>query len=222
MQEIGTKLGQLAESVHVKFDFRGVFAENLNEVQPWMLQVRQGEAVAVNSVLQLHKLLYSDHGHPPPIDDVLHLVRTLKPSIFTVVEQEASHNSPSFLDRFTEALHYYSTMFDSLEACHVPDSQRSSQQKELVEMYLGREICNIVACEDASRVERHENLAQWRLRMAKAGYRPLHLSLNPFKDSTMLLSLFSGEGFRVQETLGCLTLGWHSRPLLAASAWRCV
>jgi DELLA protein len=214
LQEIGKKLRQLADTVKVEFEFRGVVAVKLDDVKPWMLQVRRGEAVAVNSVLQLHKLLFSSVA----IDEVLRSVRALNPQIFTVVEHEANHNHPSFLARFTEALHYYSTMFDSLEAAHLPSA---STEQLLAEMYLGREISNIVACEHAARTERHENLVQWRLRLMKAGYRPIQLGLNAFKQASTLLTLFSGDGYRVEEKLGCLTLGWHTRPLIAASAWQC-
>ncbi|KAF3442708.1 hypothetical protein FNV43_RR16625 [Rhamnella rubrinervis] len=82
----------------------------------------------------------------------------------TVVEQEADHNQVGFLDRFTEALYYYSTMFDSLEACAV------QPEKALAEMYIQRDM--------------------------------------------------QPEGYCVEEKEGCLTLGWHSRPLIAASAWQ--
>jgi DELLA protein len=216
--EIGMKLAQLAESVNIEFEFRGVVALKLDEVKPWMLQVLPGEAVAVNSVLQLHRLLYSDGPHvPAAIDDVLQSVLGLKPKIVTIVEHEANHNAPGFLSRFTEALHYYSTMFDSLEACNLPPQ---SSQQLLVEMYLGREICNIVACEGVARVERHENLEQWRRRMVKAGFQPLQLGLNALKQAKSLLTLFSGDGYRVEENNGCLTLGWHTRPLIASSAWQ--
>jgi DELLA protein len=195
-----------------------VVALKLDEVKPWMLQVSPGEAVAVNSVLQLHRLLYSDGPHvPAAIDDVLQSVLGLKPKIVTIVEHEANHNAPGFLSRFTEALHYYSTMFDSLEACNLPPQ---SSQQLLVEMYLGREICNIVACEGVARVERHENLEQWRRRMVKAGFQPLQLGFNALKQAKSLLTLFSGDGYRVEENNGCLTLGWHTRPLIASSAWQ--
>ncbi|XP_073386423.1 DELLA protein 1 [Physcomitrium patens] len=217
LQEIGMKLAQLAETVKVEFEFRGVVAVKLDDIKPWMLQICHGEAVAVNSVFQLHKLLYSA-GSVIPIDEVLRSARALKPKIFTIVEHEANHNQPSFLGRFTEALHYYSTMFDSLEACSLPSD---SSEQVLAEMYLGREINNIVACEDAARVERHENLVQWQMRMLKAGYRPIQLGLNAFKQASMLLTMFSGDGYRVEEKLGCLTLGWHTRPLISASAWQC-
>ncbi|KDP32341.1 hypothetical protein JCGZ_13266 [Jatropha curcas] len=216
LREIGLRLAELARSVHVRFAFRGVAASRLEDVKPWMLQVNPKEAVAVNSIMQLHKLLGSDPPRNSAIDMVLNWIRNLNPKIMTVVEQEAYHNQPGFLDRFTEALYYYSTMFDSLEACAL------QPEKILAEMYIQREICNVVSCEGSARLERHEPLAKWRSRLTAAGFRPLHLGSNAFKQASMLLTLFSSEGYCVEENEGCLTLGWHSRPLIAASAWEAV
>ncbi|CAD5180308.1 unnamed protein product [Musa acuminata subsp. malaccensis] len=233
LREVGLRLAELARSVQVRFAFRGVAATRLEHVRPWMFQVAPGEAVAVNTVLQLHRLL-GDRASPEggdaaaaePIDTVLEWIVGLKPKIVTVVEQEADHNKPSFLDRFTEALFYYSTMFDSLEGGRVGGSHRGGQQQQqtvvaaVAEAYLQREMCNIVCCEGAARVERHEPLARWRDRLGRAGLRAVHLGSNAFKQASMLLTLFSGEGYCVEEVAGCLTLGWHSRPLISASAWR--
>ena len=89
------------------------------------------------------------------------------------------------------------------------------------ELYLGRQICNVVANEGADRVERHETLSQWRGRLDSAGFDPVHLGSNAFKQASMLLALFAGgDGYRVEENNGCLMLGWHTRPLIATSAWK--
>lgn len=214
LREIGLKLAELARSVNVRFAFRGVAASRLDDVKSWMLQVGSNEAVAVNSIMQLHKLLGPDPIRGSPIDTVLGWIRSLNPKVVTVVEQEANHNQPEFLDRFTESLYYYSTMFDSLEACP------AQPEKALAEMYIQREICNVVCCEGVARVERHEPLGKWKARLTGAGFKPLNLGSNAFKQASMLLTLFSAEGYNVEETEGCLTLGWHSRPLIAASAWQ--
>nr|UHT46049.1 Rht1-like DGLLA protein [Phoenix dactylifera]UHT46050.1 Rht1-like DGLLA protein [Phoenix dactylifera]UHT46052.1 Rht1-like DGLLA protein [Phoenix dactylifera] len=222
LREVGLRLAELARSVRVRFAFRGVAASRIDDVRPWMLQVVPGEAVAVNSVLQLHRLL-GDPGDDAaaPIDSVLGWIVGLRPRIVTVVEQEADHNRPAFLDRFTEALFYYSTMFDSLETGRGAARHHHHQQQQAVaEVYLQREICNIVCCEGAARVERHEPLARWRARLGRASLRAVHLGSNAFKQASMLLTLFSGEGYCVEEVDGCLTLGWHNRPLISASAWR--
>nr|AQQ12219.1 DELLA protein [Prunus salicina] len=214
LREIGLRLAELARSVNVRFAFRGVAASRLEDVKPWMLQVSPKEAVAVNSIMQLHRLLGSDPNRNSPIEMMLGWIRNLNPKIVAVVEQEADHNKTGFLDRFTEALYYYSTMFDSLEACAM------QPEKALAEIYIQREICNVVCCEGAARVERHEPLGKWRARLGQAGFRALHLGSNAFKQASMLLTLFSAEGYRVEENDGCLTLGWHNRPLIAASAWQ--
>ncbi|XP_068659191.1 DELLA protein GAI-like [Aristolochia californica] len=215
LQRVGWKLAQLAETIHVEFEYRGFVANSLADLEPYLLDVRPDvEAVAVNSVFELHRLL----ARPGAIEKVLASVKAVGPKIVTIVEQEANHNGPVFLDRFTEALHYYSTVFDSLEGCGM--SPANSQDQVMSEVYLGRQICNVVACEGPERVERHENLAQWRARMTTAGFAPVHLGSNAFKQASMLLALFSGgDGYRVEENNGCLMLGWHTRPLIATSAW---
>ncbi|KAI3462156.1 hypothetical protein Pfo_018819 [Paulownia fortunei] len=217
LQQVGWKLAQLAETIGVEFEFRGFVANSLADLDANMLDIRPSnvEAVAVNSVFELHRLL----SRPGAIEKVLNSIKAINPKIVTIVEQEANHNGNVFLDRFNEALHYYSTMFDSLDSSGL--TQPNSQDLVMTEVYLGRQICNVVACDGAERVERHETLAQWRGRMNSAGFHPVHLGSNAFKQASMLLALFAGgDGYKVEENDGCLMLGWHTRPLIATSAWR--
>lgn len=218
LQQVGWKLAQLAETIGVKFHFRGFVANSLADIEPSMLDIgpADAEVVAVNSVFELHRLL----ARPGAIDKVLSSIKAMRPKIVTLVEQEANHNGPVFLDRFTEALHYYSSLFDSLEGS---GSGLVPPTEDLVmsEMYLGRQICNVVAYDGSDRVERHETLTQWRARMGSAGFEPVHLGSNAFKQASMLLALFAGgDGYRVEENNGCLMLGWHTRRLIATSAWQ--
>ena len=45
------------------------------------------------------------------------MIRTLSPSVMVVAEIEANHNSTSFVNRFIEALFFFSAFFDCLETC---------------------------------------------------------------------------------------------------------
>ncbi|KAI5677837.1 hypothetical protein M9H77_08787 [Catharanthus roseus] len=227
LQEVGWKLAQLAETINVEFEYRGFVANSLADLDASMFDIREGETVAVNSIFELHQLL----ARQGAIDKVLSVVKELKPEIMTVVEQEANHNGPVFMDRFNESLHYYSTLFDSLEGCGnggagggeggASGGSPTDQDKVMSEVYLGRQICNVVACEGVDRVERHETLTQWKTRFNSAGFASVHLGSNAFKQASMLLALFAGgDGYRVEENNGCLMLGWHTRPLIATSAWK--
>ncbi|KAK8941474.1 DELLA protein SLR1 [Platanthera zijinensis] len=225
LQQVGWKLAQLAGTINVDFEFRGFITNNLADFEGFMLESPspggsdEPEAVAINSIFELHGLL----ARPGALEKLLSSVRSLRPRIVTIVEQEANHNAGGLLERFTEALHYYSTMFDSLEGGGGLAGDGEGQQDQIMsEMFLGRQICNVVACEGADRTERHETLAHWRERMAGAGFQPVHLGSNAFKQASMLLALFAGGdggGYRVEEKEGYLTLGWHTRPLIATSAW---
>ncbi|KAF5194201.1 Della protein gai1 [Thalictrum thalictroides] len=214
LQQVGCRLAHLADTVHIEFEYRSFVANSLADIDAEMLNLRSGEAVAVNSVFELHRLL----ARPGAIEKVLNSIRRMKPKIVTIVEQEANHNGSVFLDRFTESLHYYSTLFDSLEG---GGGGSSNEDQMMSEVYLGKQICNVVACEGGERVERHETLSQWRVRMGSAGFNPVQIGSNAFKQASMLLSLFGGvAGYRVEENQGCLMLGWHTRPLIATSAWQ--
>ncbi|KAM7519800.1 hypothetical protein LguiB_018762 [Lonicera macranthoides] len=217
LQQVGWKLAQLAETIGVEFEFRGFVANSLADLDASMLEIRPSEveAVAVNSVFELHRLL----ARPGAIEKVLSSIKAMKPKIVTVVEIESDHNGVVFLDRFNEALHYYSTMFDSLESTGL--TQFNHQDLVMSEVYLGRQIYNVVACEGVDRVERHETLTQWRTRLSSAGFDSVHLGSKAFKQASMLLDLFAGgDGYRVEETDGCLMLGWHMRPLITTSAYQ--
>ncbi|KAI5680654.1 hypothetical protein M9H77_01881 [Catharanthus roseus] len=166
--------------LNVNLAFRRVLASRLDDIKPWLLQGSRGEAIAVNLIFELHKLIGLNSIHGSPIELVQNWVRNLTPKVITIVEQEVDHNQAEFLDLFTEALFYYSTMFDSLEA------SSAHPKKGLAQLYMKSEICNIVSCE--------------------AGFKPLELGSITFEQASMMLSLFLVEGYCVEEKEGCLTL----------------
>ncbi|XP_039121978.1 GRAS family protein RAM1-like [Dioscorea cayenensis subsp. rotundata] len=211
VRETGRHLAELAHSLRVPFEFHAV-GERLEDLQPHMLHRRVGEALAVNSVCRLHSVAGSSIG------GLVGMLRDQAPSIVTLVEKEASHNGPHFLGRFLEALHYYSAIFDSLDATFPSDSVARAKVEQYV---FAPEIRNIVACEGAERLERHERLEKWRKVMEGKGFKGVPLSANAVTQSKILLGLYSCDGYRLTEDKGCLLLGWQDRAIIAASAWRC-
>lgn len=157
------------------------------------------------------------HGKAlPAFARVLQMLKSLQPKVMVVVEQDSSHNSGSLPDRFLQALHYYSAMFDSLDSTLSPHSpERVILEKHL----LGQEIHDIVACEGRDRLERHEKLEVWKRRMSVAGFAPLLFSQTTSVQAQRLLRNCFSEGYRMVEENGCLTLCWKNTPLFSASAW---
>ncbi|KZV55517.1 GRAS family transcription factor [Dorcoceras hygrometricum] len=151
------------------------------------LELRGGEALFVNAIMHLHKHVKESRGS---LKTILQSIKKLNPTLLTVVEQDANHNGPFFLGRFLESLHYYSAIFDSLEATH----PRNSPQRIVIESFhFAEEIRNIVACEGSNRMERHERADQWRRQLGRAGFQVVGLKcLNKAQE------MVSNYGYRVK------------------------
>uniref|UniRef100_A0A0E0N6E1 Uncharacterized protein n=1 Tax=Oryza rufipogon TaxID=4529 RepID=A0A0E0N6E1_ORYRU len=135
------------------------------------LGVDADEAVAINSVLELHSVVKESRG---ALNSVLQTIRKLSPRAFVLVEQDAGHNGPFFLGRFMEALHYYAALFDALDAA-LP--RYDARRARVEQFHFGAEIRNVVGCEGAARVERHERADQWRRRMSRAGFQSVPIKM---------------------------------------------
>ncbi|CAK9216727.1 unnamed protein product [Sphagnum troendelagicum] len=211
---VGVRLGQLAQSVGVPFVFHPV-AKNGTQVEEWMLERQPGEALAVNFALQLHHMPDESVCTTNPRDRILRMVKGLRPKVVTLVEHEANTNTAPFFPRFMEALSYFSAIFESLD---ITLPRESRERVNVEQQCLARDIVNIVACEDAERVERYELLGKWRARMTMAGFQPYPLSSSVNHAIKILLESYSDK-YRLKEEGGALLLGWVNRPLIVASAW---
>ncbi|KDP26739.1 hypothetical protein JCGZ_17897 [Jatropha curcas] len=177
-------------------------------------KVLDGEVVIINSILQLHCVVKESRG---ALNSVLQKLHELSPKVVILVEQDSSHNGPFFLGRFMEALHYYSAIFDSLDAM-LP--KYDTRRAKIEQFFFAEEIKNIVSCEGQARVERHERLDQWRRRMSRAGFQPAPIK-KIAQAKQWLANAKICEGYTVTEEKSCLVLGWKSKPIVAASCWKC-
>lgn len=212
---VGQRLKRLADSCKVPFEFHAA-ALSGSEVEVQDLGVRPGEALAVNFPLVLHHMPDESVGTHNHRDRLLRLVKSLSPKVVTLIEQESNTNTAPFYHRFLETLRYYLAIFESIDAT-LP---RDHKERINVEQHcLAREIVNIIACEGAERVERHEVLGKWKSRFLMAGFKPY--SLSPFVNATIknLLESYC-ENYRLHESDGALYLGWKGQNLVASCAWK--
>ncbi|CAI9754003.1 unnamed protein product [Fraxinus pennsylvanica] len=210
---IGNELETYAQSRGLSLEF-SVVESNLDNLKPEQIKILPGEVLVVNSILQLHCVVKESRG---ALNSVLQIIHDLSPKVLVLVEQDSSHNGPFFLGRFMEALHYYSAIFDSLDAM-LP--KYDTKRAKMEQLYFAEEIKNIISCEGPARVERHERVDQWRRRMSRAGFQTAHLKMLT-EAKRWLNNINAIEGYTIVEEKGCLVLGWKSKPIVAASCWKC-
>lgn len=213
LQMIGDELKHYAKDLGVNFEFLMV-QSNLENLQAEDFSLLEGEVLVINSILQLHCVVKESQG---ALNSVLQILHKLSLKLLVLVEQDSSHNRPFFLGRFMEALHYYSVIFDALNAMLPKYDTRMAKMEQL---FFAEEIKNIVSCKGPARVERHERIDQWRRRMSGAGFQSVPIKM--LTQAKQWLAKFKVcEGYTIVEEKGCLVLGWNSKPIIAASCWKC-
>ncbi|CAI0437418.1 unnamed protein product [Linum tenue] len=213
---VGKRLTMLAQEYEVPFEFNAVSGVPSSEIQVENLKIQPGEAIAVNFALTLHHMPDESVGTQNHRDRLLRMVKGLSPKVVTLVEQESNTNTAPFFARFVETLNYYSAIFESIDVA-LP---REHKERINVEQHcLAREVVNIIACEGAERVERHELLGKWRSRFTMAGFKPYPLSSHVNGTIKALLGEYSGK-YTLEEKDGALYLGWMDRHLVSSCAWR--
>lgn len=207
LEATGKRLSSFAHTLKLPFEFHPV-AEKLGKLDPAALRVRNGDALAVH---WLHHSLYDVTGSDTC---TLRLLQRLNPKVITMVEQDL-HLVDPFLNRFIEALHYYSAMFDALGACFNEDNMdRHSVEQQL----LSQEIRNILAVGGPART-REPKFQNWRTHLQSCGFRQISMRGNAFAQAELLLNMFCCEGYSLVEEGGILKLGWKDLSLYTASAW---
>uniref|UniRef100_A0A0D6R6L9 Uncharacterized protein n=1 Tax=Araucaria cunninghamii TaxID=56994 RepID=A0A0D6R6L9_ARACU len=214
LQLVGKRLSKLAESCNVPFEFHALALLG-SDIQANMLEVRDGEALAVNFAFQLHRMPDESVSTINHRDRLLQMVRRLDPHVVTLVEQESNTNTAPFFPRFKETLNYYSAVFESLDVSLPRDSK---DRVNIEENCLACNIVNIIACEDAERVVRHEVLGKWRARLTMAGFRPYPLNSHVTLTIKTICARYCDK-YKLIEKDEAIYLGWLDRLLVAVSAW---
>ncbi|CAI5516991.1 unnamed protein product [Closterium sp. Naga37s-1] len=195
LEETGRRLSAFARVIGVPFEFTPI-TEQLDDLKPEHFAVRSDEVLVVNCLLRLHQM--RDESSAPHVPSqrncTLQMIRSLNPAIVTLIEQHADHNIPSFLSRFREALHYFSALYESLDAS-LP--WNSTERALVEERIFGRKLVNIIACEGRERVERHESHARWHERMQRCGFVPRAVSADVEENAHLLLKRYR-EGYGIE------------------------
>ncbi|CAJ1875273.1 unnamed protein product [Sphenostylis stenocarpa] len=213
IQETGKRLASFAESLNLPFSYNAVFVTDFAEIREDHFEIGEDEAVAVYSPYFLRCMV----SRPDCMENLMRVIRNIKPVIMIVLEVEANHNSPSFVNRFIEALFFYSAFFDCLGTC----IKHEIEHRMTIEAVFSDGIRDIVAMEGRERKVRNVKIDVWRRFFAR--YRMVETG---FSESSLCHAHLVNKDFAfakfctIDESEKCLIVGWKGTPLYSISAWR--
>lgn len=213
LDETGKRLASFAESLNLPFSYNKVFVTDMIEVREQYFKIEDDEAVAVYTPYILRTMI----SRPDCLENLMCVMRNIKPIIMIVLEVEANHNSSSFVNRFIEALFYYSAFFDCVETCIKEDNECRTK----MELILSEGIRNIVAAEGRERTVKNVKINVWRRFFARYRMVELGLSESSLYQADLVAKGFPCGNFCTLDRNGkCLLVGWKGTPMHSISAWR--
>lgn len=216
VEETGRRLANYAETFNVPFKFKAI-AQKWDTITLEDLELDSDETLIVNCAYRFRYLLDETVMVDSPRNKVLNLIRKMKPDMFIQGVVNGSYNAPFFITRFREALFFFSSMFDMIEA----NVTRESQDRLLLEKNLwGREAMNVIACEGGERIERPETYKQWQVRNLRAGFRQLPLNQEILKMAKERAKSCYQRDFGIDEDGHWMLQGWKGRIICALSSWK--
>ncbi|KDP27929.1 hypothetical protein JCGZ_19009 [Jatropha curcas] len=213
IDDTGKTLASFAESMNIPFSFKAVMISDMLDLKEDLLELDTEEAIAIYSEYSLNNFIFA----PNRLDSVMRVLRNISPQIMVVMEVEANNNSPSFVNRFIEALFFYSAYFDCFDAC----MDRDDPNRMITEMiFFHQGIRNIVANEGEERRVRHVKIDTWRSFFARFGIIEAQISTSSMYQATLMLKKFDcGSSCTLDMNNKSLLIGWKGTPIHSLSVW---
>ncbi|KAK7344375.1 hypothetical protein VNO77_13900 [Canavalia gladiata] len=213
LEEIGKRLMSFAESLNLPFFYKVVFVKDVIEIKMEQFEIEDDEAVVIYSPYLLRTMVSNSDS----LENLMRVIRKIRPCIMIVLELEANHNSPSFVNRFIEALFFYAAYFDCIETCMKEDYECRMR----IEAILSEGIRNIVAMEDRERTVRNVKIHVWRRFFARYRMVETEFSDSSLYQANLVAKKFDCANFCTLDKNGkCLIVGWKGTPIHSISAWK--
>lgn len=215
IENTGKRLANFAESLSIPFSFKAVMVSDMLDLKKELFVLDDAEeAVAIYSEYTLMNLIVV----PNHLESIMRMLAKVYPNVMVVMEVEANNNSPYFVNRFIEALFFYSTYFDCLEACMGCDEQNRMVTEST---FYHQGIRNIVASEGEERRIRHVKLDVWRSFFARFGMIETELSTSSLYQASLVLKKFACGSFcTLDMNEKSLLIGWKGTPVHSLSVWK--
>ncbi|KAJ0020243.1 hypothetical protein Pint_32799 [Pistacia integerrima] len=217
VEETGRRLKRYCERFNVPFEYN-VIVQKWDTIQVEDINIDRDEMTVVNCLYRMKSIPDETVDFVnSPRDIVLRLIKRINPDIFIHGVVNGTYSAPFFITRFREALFHFSALFDMLEAT-IPreDQQRLMFEREI----FGRDIMNVIACEDIQRIERPETYKKWQVRNVRAGFRQLPLDKEILREMKSIVKSGYHSDFVIDEDGKWILQGWKGRVSYALSCWK--
>ncbi|KAJ6675012.1 hypothetical protein OIU85_011210 [Salix viminalis] len=148
IEETGKRLETFAKSMNLPFMFKPVEVSCMSEIKEELFETAADETVVVIA----HMILRTMLSRPACLQNLMGVIKIINPSLMIVGEVEANHISPTFVNRFNEALFFYGAYFDRIETC----LEQSTEHGTITEAIFSEGIENMVAREGTDRGARND------------------------------------------------------------------
>ncbi|KAL4377114.1 hypothetical protein GQ457_02G002150 [Hibiscus cannabinus] len=211
--ESGKRLESVAASFKLPFSFNAVYVRDMEDIKEELFKIGSDESLAVFCPLVLRTMI----PRPGCLENLMRVMKNLSPAILVVIEIEANHNSPSFVNRYIETLFFYSAFFDCLDTC----LEHEAELRTEIESILRRGIQNIVATEGKCRTVRSVKNEVWSTFFARFRMLELGFSDSSLCQANMVLKQFPQGSCCTLEKIGnSVIVGWKGTPMQSVSAWK--
>lgn len=231
--DLGSKLVNFAKTRNVSLEFRVIPSSSSDGFSSLIEQLRvhnllfskSGEALVINCHMMLHYIpeetlnpspfsFQSSSSSPSFRTMFLKALRTLDPTVVTLVDEDADFTSNDLVCRLRSAFNYLWIPYDTVDT-FLP---RGSQQRQWFEADICWKIENVIAHEGTQRVERVEPKSRWAHRMWNAGFRGIGFSEDAVSEvKSMLDEHAAGWGLKKEED--DLVLTWKGHNVVFATVW---
>ncbi|XP_050217783.1 DELLA protein RGL1-like [Mercurialis annua] len=214
VENTGKRLNSFAQTMNIPFLFKIIMVSDFSELDENLIEKNDDETIAVF----FQHLPRSLIAFPNRLDSMMNMIKNINPCVTVVVEIEANHNGPTFVNRFIETLFFYSAYFDCLDTF----MQRDDENRMILEsMYFGKGIKNILGTEGDERMVRNVKLDVWRVFFARFGMVETDLSCSSLFQANLIVERFECRNCCTLDKSGkSLILGWKGTPLHSLSAWK--
>ncbi|KAK1350699.1 GRAS family transcription factor [Heracleum sosnowskyi] len=213
IKDTGKRLSQFASTLGLPFSFKTALVHDINDLKEDCFEIETGERIGVYSSMLLRNVV----GQLGQFETLMRVIKSLRPTVMVMIEQEADTTSSDFMDRFIGGLVHYSALFDAVEFCL---SDSNPQRMPMEGNYFCPGIRQIITFDIEERASWDLKIKDWRTLLNSFNIVEKDLSSSSLYQANLVIKNSAYSSLCTLSMDGkSLLSGWRGAPLYSLSAW---